>query len=123
MRAQKLPLGTHIHATHFQSVVIYNTINSMYVCILLFLQRIVQWCTMLCIISTSTIKRIARMDSHQAPTYHFGITWAVSQDHCCSSVITIRKLNRKLYIGDYRLTRQLYSEAIGYINRIETIGD
>ena len=58
------------------------------------------------------------------PTYHFGITWVVSQDHCCSSVITIRKLNRKLYIGDYRLTIGSYiSEAIGYINRIETIGD
>ena len=57
-------------------------------------------------------------------TCHFGITWAVSQDHCCSSVITNRKLNRKLYIGDYRLTRQLYiSEAIGYKNRTETIGD
>ena len=23
------------------------------------------------------------------PTYQFGMTWAVSQDHCCSSVITI----------------------------------
>ena len=72
------------------------------------LQLIVQWCFMLCIISTSTIKRIARMDSEGTPTYYFGITWAVSLDHYCSSVITIRKLNRKLYIGDYRLTRQLY---------------
>ena len=33
--------------------------------LLLFLQLIVQWCIMLCIMSTSTIKRIARIDSDQ----------------------------------------------------------
>ena len=87
-------LGTHIHATHFQSVVTYNTINSMYVCILLFLQLIVQWCfsIMLCIISTSIQSKESHawIPTRDSDTYHFGITWAVSQDHCWSSVITIR---------------------------------
>ena len=88
MRAQKLANlfwpRIAIHATH--CVVTYN---SMYACIQLFLQLIVQWCIMLCIISTSTIKRIARMDSDQGLRHiTSGITWAASQDHC-SSVVTI----------------------------------